>query len=251
MLTVRDLSCTVSGETVLDSVSFSLSDGEILALIGPSGSGKTALLSSLAGQLPFSGSALTDSAASCGRRKNFLFYPSRQDMREEEDVFQTVLSGRAPHKRFLSSYTAFDIQTAEEMISWFALQDVRNKSLGGLPDSLYKMAVLAHHAAYGAPVLLLDNPEDGLDICARMRLVRALRKYVFEGKRSVIFATNDLNFASQAADRFLALKAGKAAAYGGMDVITEELIREVFGCEGIVSKNVYNGRPEVTLIPET
>ena len=98
------------------------------------------------------------------------------------------------------------------------------------------MTLLAHHAAYSARVLMLDNPEEGLDICSRMRLVRALRKYVFEGKRAVIFATNDLNFASHAADMFLVLKGGKTAAAGGAEIITEELIRRYSAARGSCQK---------------
>ena len=249
MLTVRDLSCTVSGAAVLDAVSFSLADGETLALIGPSGAGKSTLLSALAGELPFRGMAVSDRSSSV-KHKSMLLCPAIRIIREEESVYQTVLSGRAPYKRFFSPFSQLDIQTAEEMICSFGLEAVRRRPLNTLPDSAYKMTLLAHHAAYSAQVLMLENPEEGLDICSRMRLIRALRKYVFEGKRAVIFATNDLNFASQAADRFLVLKGGKTAAAGGAEIITEELSRTVFGCEGIVSKNIYNGRPEITLMPE-
>jgi iron complex transport system ATP-binding protein len=252
MLNIKDISFSANGTAVLDAISFSVSEGETVALIGPSGSGKSALLSSIAGILPSSGKATTDGASAVySPRRNILLFPAKNDIRDEESIYQTVLSGRASLKHLMAPYSPFDMQTADEILRDFGIDDVSKSALSSLPDSVYKMVLLAHHAAYGAPVFLLDNPDEALDIASRMRLIRALRKYVFDGKHSVLFATNDLNFASQCADRFIVMHRGRIAEQGGHEIFTEEMLRNIFGCEGIVSKNIYNGRAEIQFIPET
>lgn len=250
MLNVRDLSFISNGETVLDTVSFSIREGETLAVIGSASAGKSALLSALAGKISIKG-VISSENGTIPSRRDFLLFPTDNDVREEETVRQSVLSGRAPHRRFLMPYSPLDIQTAEEMIDIFGLSSIRDRSLASVSDSQYKMTMLAHCAAFGAPVLLLDSPEEALDIASRKKLIRALQKYLFDGKRAVVIATNDLNFASQCADRFLVLKNGRIAASGSHEIITEELIQGVFGCEGILSKNIFNGRPEIQFVPET
>lgn len=250
MLNIRDLSFTSDGETVLDSISFTVREGETLAVIGAASAGKSALLSAVAGKMRVTGSVLDHNGAK-PPHGDFLLFPQEGYIREEESVYQTVLSGRAPHRRFLMPYSPLDIQTAEEMIDVFGLSSLQRKSLSSLSDAQYKMTLLAHGAAFGSPFFLLDNPEEGLDIASRRKLVRALRKFLFDGKRCVIIATNDLNFASQCADSFLVLKNGRVAASGAHEILTEKMIQDVFGCDGVVSKNVYNGRPEIQFVPET
>ncbi|MGL4368123.1 MAG: ATP-binding cassette domain-containing protein [Spirochaetota bacterium] len=254
MLEIRELSYERSGTPVLDKISLRAAPGDIIAVLGKSGSGKSALLSAVAGKLPvqgdilFNGSPAGKGRSSCG---SILLFPGKDELSDGVSVCEAVLSGRAPHKKKIEPYSPFDIQTAEEKIREFALDAVRDTELASLPDALFKMTLLAHYAAYDAELFLLDNPEEALDISLRRNISRALRKYVFSGERTVIFASNDLTFAAQCADRFVIMEQGKISAEGGYDILTEDLIRKVYGCESIVSKNIYNGRPEIQFAPES
>ena len=253
MLDIREVSFTVKETQILENITFSVSPGEVIAVLGEAGSGKSALLSALSRKIQHDGTIVMEGKDPSvkPRHTDILLYPSPVESRESETVFDTVLSGRAPHKKSIAPYSPFDVQTADEMIREFGLDDLRKRRLSELSDSQYKMTILAQFAACQSSLLLLDNPEEALDLLARNRVLRAVRKFTFTGERSVIIATNDLTFASQCADRFIILKRGKVEYDGDHALFTEDMIRKIFGCEGIVSKNIFNGRPEVQFIPES
>ena len=252
MLDIKELSSTISGIPVLEKVTFSAAKGEVIAVLGAAGSGKSALLSAIAGKLQSEGTVSLNGQSGAGKRNDqVLLYPSSASARDSDSVYDTILAGRAPHKKGISPYSPYDHQIAEELLREFALEEIRDSELSAVSDSSYKMALLAQFISCEYPLLLLDNPEEALDILSKTKLVRTIRKYVFDGNRTVIIATNDLTFASQCAERFIILRRGRILEQGGHELFTDEMLRKVYGCDGIVSKNIFNGRPEIQFVPES
>lgn len=112
------------------------------------------------------------------------------------------------------------------------------------------MARLAHVFCREAKHLVLDDPAAGLDIASMKLLQRAIARYTVEGDRIVVFTSNDLNFAAQTADRILVLDEGMLVESGTPQMIDADLVRKYFRTDVTVSRNIYNGKPEVHFFPE-
>ena len=215
ILEVKNLSKTYGkGDTMvkaLDNVSFSVEQGEFVAIIGPSGSGKSTMLHILGGvDTPTSGqviinntdiSTLNETALAIFRRRQigliYQFYNLIPILTVEENLtLPLLLDGRKPDKRITDS-----------LIEKLGL----SKRLTHLPSQLsggQQQRVSIGRALVNNPALLLaDEPTGNLDSENSREIMTLLRKFK-EQKQTVIIITHDEKIAL-AADRVISIEDGK------------------------------------------
>ena len=232
------------------TISLSLSESECIALIGSSGSGKSSLLNFLGGKIrPPSGEVLINGKPAYKNKTEICRYPLQNNYSDHLSVYEVVLAGRKSFRKAFSPYSPLDRQITESLITQFSLSKYSLQSIEDLPQSLRHKTMIAHAFARSKPFLTLDNPDVFLDIASKRELSHSLRKYASTGKNTVIFATQDISFALQTADRVIILKDNNVFADGKVDIVTEEIIRACFNVEIILSKNIFNGKPEISVIP--
>lgn len=216
ILEVKNLSKTYGkGDTMvkaLDNVSFSVEQGEFVAIIGPSGSGKSTMLHILGGvDTPTSGqviikntdiSTLNETALAIFRRRQigliYQFYNLIPILTVEENLtLPLLLDGRKPDKRITDS-----------LIEKLGL----SKRLTHLPSQLsggQQQRVSIGRALVNNPALLLaDEPTGNLDSEHSREIMTLLRKFNKEQKQTVIIITHDEKIAL-AADRVISIEDGK------------------------------------------
>lgn len=216
ILTVKNLSKTYGkGDTMvkaLDNVSFSVEQGEFVAIIGPSGSGKSTLLHILGGvDVPTSGSVvindvditkLDETALAIFRRRQigliYQFYNLIPILTVEENLtLPLLLDGRKPDKRQI-----------DQLINRLGLKD----RLNHLPNQLsggQQQRVSIGRALVNNPALMLaDEPTGNLDSENSREIVSLLRHFNKEYKQTVIIITHDEKIALSA-DRIISIEDGK------------------------------------------
>ena len=216
ILEVKNLSKTYGkGDTMvkaLDNVSFSVEQGEFVAIIGPSGSGKSTMLHILGGvDTPTSGqviinntdiSTLNETALAIFRRRQigliYQFYNLIPILTVEENLtLPLLLDGRKPDKRITDS-----------LIEKLGL----SKRLTHLPSQLsggQQQRVSIGRALVNNPALLLaDETTGNLDSENSREIMTLLRKFNKEQKQTVIIITHDEKIAL-AADRVISIEDGK------------------------------------------
>ncbi len=216
ILEVQHISKTYGkGETkvnALNDVSFSVEQGEFVAIIGPSGSGKSTLLHILGGvDTPSSGNViingvniatLNETALAIFRRRQigliYQFYNLIPILTVEENLtLPLLLDGRKPDKRQI-----------EELINTLGLE----KRIKHLPNQLsggQQQRVSIGRALVNNPALLLaDEPTGNLDSENSREIISLLRKFNKEHKQTVIIITHDERIAVSA-DRVIAIEDGR------------------------------------------
>lgn len=216
ILDVKNLSKTYgSGDTLvkaLDNVSFSVNQGEFVAIIGPSGSGKSTLLHILGGvDKPTSGSVvigdtnianLDETALAIFRRRQigliYQFYNLIPILTVEENLtLPLLLDGRKPDKRLIDS-----------LVKRLGLQD----RLNHLPNQLsggQQQRVSIGRALVNNPTLMLaDEPTGNLDSANSKEIISLLRQFNKENNQTVIIITHDEKIA-MSADRVISIEDGK------------------------------------------
>lgn len=203
------------GETqvrALDDVSFSVPQGQFLAIVGPSGSGKSTLLHILGGvDTPTSGTVtiggtdigqLDETALAIFRRRQigliYQFYNLIPILTVEENLtLPLLLDGKKP-----------DRKQFEQMVSVLGLEN----RLQHLPNQLsggQQQRVSIGRALMNSPALVLaDEPTGNLDSENSREIIALLRRFNREFKQTVIVITHDENIALSA-DRVLAVQDGK------------------------------------------
>ena len=167
----------------------------------------------------------------------------------DDTVFDFLLQSRIPYKKFLNPFSEYDIQITEECLHQFNLNTYKNNKILSLPGAILKRCHLAYCFIREAKVTILDNPTSDLDFHSIFTLQRYMSKYVMDGNKIIIIASNDLNFVIQTSDRIIILKDGEIALEGTHNMIDGETIKKYFNIDIIYSKNIYNGKPVINLFP--
>ena len=198
LLTVTRLSAKRGARQVLDEVSFTARSREILGVIGPNGAGKTTLFECVAGLLPVSGGEIRATADTA------LFYmPDAirpwpdQTVRWNLDLTQRIFASRVD----AGLVTALDLDR---------LLDAKS---GTLSKGEAKRLDLAIALSVPRPLLLLDEPFDGLDLRQTRKVMDLLRGCVSAG-RTLVLSIHQLTDAARVCDRFLLLDNGRSVAEG-------------------------------------
>jgi ABC-2 type transport system ATP-binding protein len=208
LLTVAGLTKTFGPRRVLSDVAFSACTGEVLGLIGPNGAGKTTVLECLAGLLPANSCTLTSRGRLLPptRRKEALFYVPDGILPWAEQTVKWVL-------KFFERLYARPSERLAELIGPLRLQELGPARVATLSKGERKRVLLALGLLTPHPLLLLDEPFDGLDL-RQTREVMSLLKSESATGRSLIVSIHQLADAAKVCDRLVLLNAGKRVAEG-------------------------------------
>jgi ABC-type multidrug transport system ATPase subunit len=193
---------------VLADVSFTVGAGEVLGLIGPNGAGKTTVLECLAGLLPINSGTFKyhGNPLSARRRKEALFYvpdgilPWAQQTVKWLLTFFERLYSQAPEKLAVLSGP-------------LRLDEIARSRVATLSKGERKRVLLAVGLLTSHPLLLLDEPFDGLDLRQTRDVMTLLRKESATGK-TLFLSIHQLNDAAKVCDRLVLLNSGKRVAEG-------------------------------------
>ena len=249
---VETLKTGYGNATVIDGLSVKLPAGAITAIIGPNACGKSTLLKTCGRLLrPSSGNVSLDGdAVHKGRHRAFsrrLAMLTQGPVAPAGYLVEDLgAAGRVPHQGILKQWRSEDETAVENALCWCNLADLRFREVETLSGGQRQRAWFGLALAQDTPVLLLDEPTTFLDIAAQIELLDLVRTLNQKRGRSVVMVLHDLNLAARYADHLVAMKNGEVVAAGRpADVITVELLREVFGIEAVIITDPLTGTPLV------
>ncbi|MBB3312291.1 iron complex transport system ATP-binding protein [Rhizobium sp. BK196] len=238
----------IGGKTILDGVSFEARPGKMLGLLGPNGSGKTSLLRLLAGlKQPSSGRISIDlkDIRTIGRRtmaQRVAFVEQHATTNADLKVVDVVKLGRFPHRSMFSGWTLADDQAVEEALKRAGMTGKRHDRWQSLSGGEKQRAHIARALAQSPKELILDEPTNHLDIQHQISLMRLVSGLPVTS----IIALHDLNHAAMFCDELIVMQSGKIVASGTpAEVLTQEVLRDVFSVDARVEASPYHARPHI------
>jgi iron complex transport system ATP-binding protein len=145
-----------------------------------------------------------------------------------------------------------DIEVAETVLKETDLSELSGRLMSELSGGERQRAVLARALATEAEFLLLDEPTANLDMSHQATLLSLVKQRCDERRAAALVVTHDINLASQFADVVVLMKAGQAVKTGNSaEVLTPELLLEVFQVNVLVDAHPVSGVPRVTPVHET
>lgn len=239
------------GEDVLKDVSAVVPRGEFTAIIGPNGCGKSTLLRAFTRLLtPSGGQVLLDGEAIAGMRAGDLarkmsLLPQHSPVPDGIRVAELVRRGRYPHQTLFAQWSREDAEMVTEAMRLTHVDDMADRLVDTLSGGQRQRVWIALALAQDAPVLLLDEPTTFLDIAHQVETLRLLDRLRAEG-RTIVAVLHDLAHAARFATHLVAMKDGRVVASGRpAELLTEELIAEVFGLRCRVIADPDTGTPVV------
>ena len=250
-----------SDSFTLRDVSFSVTSGDLTAILGPNGSGKTTLLRCLIGFLRWtSGASEIDGVniRTIPPKKLWgmiSYVPQAKNANPAFTVEETVLLGRAGRGAVITGRGAIgspsekDREAAIDAISRLGICRLANRRCGEISGGELQMALIARALAAEPKAVILDEPESNLDFRNQLIILDTMSSLAESGL-AVIFNTHYPAHALQRANKSLMLSKEGTTLFGKTDdVITESNIARAFGVEAEINEIRHESRILRTVTP--
>jgi len=225
MIVVRNLVKEYAGKRAVDGVNFSVHPGEITAYLGPNGAGKSTTIKMIVGLLkPTAGQILicdhdiaTDPLSA---KKSIGFVPENSAIYATltpQEYLSLVAELHSMEKKLAA-------ERIEKLCKGFELTEVANRQIATLSRGQRQKVLLSGGILPDPPVLLLDEPLQGLDANA-VSVLRRMLQQMAEGGKTILMCSHILAVVEQLCDRIILLQHGRVIA----DERTEQLIKKSVG----------------------
>jgi iron complex transport system ATP-binding protein len=247
-----DLRLAYDARVIVDRLSVEIPDGAITTIVGANACGKSTLLRALARLLrPQHGHVLLDGemiqtikTKEVARRLGLL--PQSPIAPEGITVGDLVARGRSPHQKLLQQWSSDDESAVVAALDATHTIDLVDRAVDELSGGQRQRVWIAMALAQQTPLLLLDEPTTFLDIAHQVEVLDLVADLNADRGTTVVMVLHDLNQACRYADHVIAMREGAIAAAGPpAEVITAQLVEQVFGLVCIVVDDPVSGTPMV------
>lgn len=246
------LSLRYERRLVIDELDVTIPDHSFTAIIGPNACGKSTLLRGLSRLLrPATGTVYLDGQAigslpakEVARRLGLL--PQSPTAPDAITVADLVARGRYPHQRLLRQWSREDERAVSEAMAATGVAELAERAVDELSGGQRQRVWIAMVLAQQTSILLLDEPTTYLDIAHAVDVLDLCADLHEHQGRTLVTVLHDINHAARYATHLIALNAGRIVAQGTPgDILTSELVEEVFGLACRVIDDPETGYPLV------
>jgi iron complex transport system ATP-binding protein len=249
-LSTKALSLAYDGVSIIRDLNLAIPGGKITALVGANGCGKSTLLRGLARLLkPNGGTVYLDgqsifnlSTKEVAQQLGIL--PQSPVAPEGLTVKDLVGQGRYPYQSWLQQWSEKDEIIVQQALEITDLLELADRALDTLSGGQRQRAWIAMALAQDTDILLLDEPTTFLDLAHQIEVLDLLYDLNQHQGRTIVMVLHDLNQACRYADYLVAVKQGRIFTAGEpKQVMTEEMVQEVFGLECRIVADPIVGTP--------
>lgn len=240
---VQNLCFEVMGQKILNHISFNIFGGEYIAIIGPNGGGKTTLIRLLLGlEKPTSGTINIFGK----KQKKFKkwskigYVPQRASLVDPNfpaTVEDIVKMGRITKRKSFFSMSKEDMQIVEDVMKKMDITHLKDKMIGTLSGGQRQRVMIARALASSPEILILDEPNTGVDVKSQQRFYELLRKLNKEDKITILFITHDVGVIVDDIARLFTINQKATICNNPKQALSCEEMTELYGIDAHL---IYN-----------
>jgi phosphonate transport system ATP-binding protein len=239
MIEAKNITKHFERKIALSSLSFSIKQGELVALIGPSGAGKTTLLNSIAGLAPLqSGQLLIDSLPLSEYKRGKMFAEKIGVIRQQFDligplaVIHNVLAGKLSEwgliKSLFSLLVPQEKESALSALERVGLADKPFEITATLSGGEQQRVAMARLMVQNPEIILADEPVASLDPARADDVLSMLTKIVSEENQTLVASLHSVEYARKYFTRIISLKNGEIFFDLPTEKVSDELLNALY-----------------------
>ena len=240
---LKNLNFNVNGQTILSNISLEIFSGQYIAIIGPNGGGKTTLIRMLLGlEKPSSGEIRI-----FGKKlKNFKewhkigYVPQRAshvDSSFPATVLDIVKMGRTSQRKLFSTFSQEDKNLVHDAMLKMDVLDLANKMIGTLSGGQRQRVMIARALASKPEILILDEPNTGVDMLSQKSFYALLRKLNKEDNITIVFITHDIGVIADDIARLFTINQKAIICNNPKQTLSCEEMSDLYGIEAHLLHN--------------
>lgn len=217
VIELAGLSVRFGNREILHNLRVSLS-GRTIGLLGPNGAGKSTLIQTLLGFVPPSAGSANIFGHDIRRQTREL--KARIGYMPENDSFIANLTA-VSFVRMMGELAGLPhdaaLERAHEVLFYVGLGEARYRLLGTYSLGMKQLAKLAQAIVHGPRLLILDEPTNGLDPPARLRMIRLIKEMKQTGSMHIVLCSHLLRDVEETCEEVLILKQGRIVHYSNLE----------------------------------
>ncbi len=241
---------------ILQDIQLQIPAGRVLAVLGPNGVGKTTLLKCMTGLLHWrSGKTLLEGKDISELRPKQIwsvisYIPQARPLPFSYTGEEMVVMGRSVHLHTFEQPGETDLQLAKEMMERVGITHLAKKSCNRMSGGELQMILIAKAMISNPKLLVLDEPETGLDFHNQILVMNMIERLVREEHISAVMNTHYPTNAISIADDTLLMNYDGNYIYGATkEVLIQETIAEAFDVNVLVNESLYEEKIIKSVVP--
>ncbi len=242
----RNLSFKRGGQTILQQVNMQVFKGDYVAVIGPNGGGKTTLIRILLGlEQPTSGEVKLFGV----RQHHFHawekigYVPQRAtqiDTSFPATVLEVVMMGRTPKRTFFGLQSERDRAIVRDVMMKMDVLEFKDKLIGTLSGGQRQRVMIARALASEPEVLILDEPNTGVDVVSQSRFYDLLRRLNRDEEMTIIFVTHDIGVIVDDIGRLFSVNQTLVTCNNPKEAVSCEEMSKLYGIDAHLIRNHHH-----------
>jgi len=240
---IKNLSFSVKGQSILSNISLEIFSAEYIAIIGPNGGGKTTLIRMLLGlDKPTSGEVRI-----FGQKLNEFkkwhkigYVPQRAshvDSAFPATVLDIVKMGRTSQLGLFSSFSQEDTDLVYDAMAKMDILDLADKMVGTLSGGQRQRVMIARALASKPEILILDEPNTGVDMVSQKSFYALLKKLNKEDEITIVFITHDIGVIADDIARLFTINQKATICNNPKKILSCEEMSELYGIDAHLIHN--------------
>lgn len=245
-----------AGKPVFSDVTFETSSGQILSVLGQNGAGKTTLMKCLLRFCPLTDGTITldgrraETLSEKDFRRIVSYVPQAHTLTFPYTVQEMVLMGRGARLGLFGAPGKKDHEAAREAMRLCGVEELASRSCAKISGGQMQLVLIARALSARPRILLMDEPETGLDYAHQLQILSLLKRLAREEQILIVFNTHYPQHALDSADKALLLMPDHTAVCGEPEkVLTLKRLESAYGVAIRKAVVEEGGRVYTALIP--
>lgn len=243
-------------DEILTDINIQLDEGHILSVLGSNGIGKTTLLKCMIGLMPWSrGRSLLMGNDICNMSSKEIwntisYIPQSHGFSFSYTGLEMVMLGRSSHLGMFQQPGKKEIELAEQMMERVGITRLADKDCNRMSGGELQMVLIAKALINEPKLIILDEPETGLDFHNQILVLNMVEKLAHEENISAIMNTHYPTNAMSIADEAFMMNHSGERFYGKTgDILNEQNISRSFDVNVVVDEIIYQNKTIRSIIP--